>query len=204
MDALIASPVTFCLLAANVIASLIAFGSPDFREQNNFWIRPMREGNQWHRLVTSGFLHVDFFHLFINMYVLYGFGPALERVFGPVGYFILYMGSLLGGSAWMYADKRNVPDYRAVGASGAISGLMLSVSVLAPFATLLFMGVLPMWSIVFGVGFIIISYILSHRENAVIAHGGHLGGAIAGLVLTLVLKPDSFSNLLRQIAERFG
>ncbi len=204
METLIASPATFGILAANVIASFIAFSSHEFREANSFWIRPIRESGQWHRSLTSGFLHVNTGHLLVNMLTLYFFGPPLERIFGTTNFLLLYFASLLGGSIWMYFAKRDSLDYRAVGASGAISGLMLAVAVLFPFATIYLMFAIPIWAGAFGALFIIVSLVLSRRDNAVIAHGGHLGGAIAGLILTLVLQPNALSRLLAQIAERLG
>jgi membrane associated rhomboid family serine protease len=136
MEYFSAAPVTSSLLLANIIASMVGFASPEFMTQNAFWIRPIREQRQWHRVITSGFLHVATWHLFANMITLYYFGPWLEHVFGATGFLILYFGSLLGGSMWDVVDKRNKPDYRAVGASGAISGLMSAVGIIFPFLTI--------------------------------------------------------------------
>lgn len=204
MDFFTESPVTFSLLLANVVASMVGFSSPDFINQNSLWIQPIREHRQWHRALTSGFLHVNGAHLFVNMLTLYYFGPPLEGVFGSTGFALLYFGSLLGGSLWEIVDKNDRPDYRAIGASGAISGLMSAVGLLFPFATIYLMFALPVWAGLYALLFIVISFIYSRRENAMIAHGAHLGGAIAGLVLTLLLKPESFSDLLKEIATKFG
>ena len=81
---------------------------------------------------------------------------------------------------------------------------MLAVALLFPFATIYLMFAIPIWAGVYGALFIIISFILSGRDNAMIAHGAHLGGAVAGLVITLLLKPESLGNLLQQISERLG
>jgi len=204
MEFFTSSPITSSLLLANVIASLIGFSSSEFINQNSLWIRPIRENGQWHRVVTSGFLHVNGAHLFVNMLTLFFFGPPLESVFGPVGFLVLYFGSLLGGSAWEIVDKNNRPDYRAIGASGAISGLMSAVGLLFPFATIYLMFAVPVWAGLYALAFIVISFIYSRREDAMIAHGAHLGGAIAGLVLTLLLRPESFGELLQQFAQKFG
>ncbi|MCA8891953.1 MAG: rhomboid family intramembrane serine protease [Hyphomonas sp.] len=204
MEYFSAAPVTSSVLLANIIASMIGFASPDFVTQNAFWIRPIREQRQWHRVITSGFLHVATWHLFANMITLYYFGPWLEHVFGATGFLILYFGSLLGGSMWDVVDKRNKPDYRAVGASGAISGLMSAVGIIFPFLTIGIFGILPVWAGAYAVIFIVISYGLSKREDAIIGHGAHLGGALAGIVITLLLRPESFSELIQQISEKFG
>ncbi|MDX1292044.1 MAG: rhomboid family intramembrane serine protease [Hyphomonas sp.] len=197
-------PVTISLIAANVLVSLIGLSNRNFFEDNNFWIQPIREGNQWWRFVTSAFLHVNGTHLFINMFVLWEFGRVLERSLGASTFLIIYFGSLLAGNAWEYFDKKNQPDYRAVGASGATSGVVLSFSMLAPFAMLGLFFIIPMWAIVAAILFISVSFFLSRRPNTMIAHGAHLGGALAGAALTFLLVPGSWDRLLAQIAERLG
>lgn len=197
-------PVTISLIAANVLVSLIGLSNRNFFEDNNFWIQPIREGNQWWRFVTSAFLHVNGTHLFINMFVLWEFGRVLERSLGASTFLIIYFGSLLAGNAWEYFDKKNQPDYRAVGASGATSGVVLSFSMLAPFAMLGLFFIIPMWAIVAAILFISVSFFLSRRPNTMIAHGAHLGGALAGAALTFLLVPGSWNRLLAQIAERLG
>lgn len=204
MEAFTTSPVTFALLAANIVASVVALTVPDFMDQNSFWIRPIREQKQWHRVLTSGFLHVNGAHLLVNMLTLYFFGPPLEATLGSVNFILLYFGSLLGGSLWEIVDKYNRPDYRAIGASGAISGLMSAVGLLFPFATIYIFFALPIWAGLYALLFIIVSFIYSQRENTMIAHGAHLGGALAGLAITLILKPEALDHLMRQLANRFG
>lgn len=198
------SPVTLALVAMNVVVSLIGFQNKAFFEQNAFWIAPIREGGELHRFVTSAFLHVNFLHLLVNMYVLYEFGSILEGILGTTGFLIMYAASLLAGNLWEYVDNRAKPDYRAVGASGATSGVVLSFCLLFPFALLGLFFIIPMWAIVAGVGFILVSFFLSQRDNTLIAHGAHLGGALAGAAITLLLVPNAWSNLLAQVTEKFG
>jgi membrane associated rhomboid family serine protease len=205
MEVFYQSPATFVLIAANVIASMIAFSNPRFMEQNLFHVGPILQGREWHRIVTSGFLHGGFFHLLINMYVLYGFGRLLEHpnVLGTGGFLIVYGAALLGGSFWSLLENRRKPDYRALGASGATSGIILSVCLFAPFATLILF-VIPMPAVVFGVVFIVLSAILAQRENKVIGHEAHLGGALAGLIATMLVRPDALSIFSEQVAARLG
>ncbi|WOR16450.1 rhomboid family intramembrane serine protease [Hyphomonas sp. FCG-A18] len=205
MEVFYQSPATFVLIAANVIASMIAFSNPRFMEQNLFHVGPILQGREWHRIVTSGFLHGGFFHLLINMYVLYGFGRLLEHpnVLGTGGFLIVYGAALLGGSFWSLLENRRKPDYRALGASGATSGIILSVCLFAPFATLILF-VIPMPAVVFGVVFIVLSAVLAQRENKVIGHEAHLGGALAGLIATMLVRPDALSIFSEQVAARLG
>lgn len=204
MDSLIASPVTLGLLLLNVIASVIAFRNDAFMQQNILWIGPMRERGEWYRGLSSGFLHVNGPHLLLNMYGLWLFGPICEYVLGGAGFAIVYVASLLGGSAWAYAHNQNSPDYRAAGASGALSGIVLAFCLFEPFAILLAFFVIPMWGIVFGVLYVAISYAFSLRENRIIGHEAHLGGAVAGVIATLLVRPETFGEFAAQAAARFG
>lgn len=204
MDLLIASPVTMGLLALNVAASLIAFGNRAFMHQNVLWIRPMKENGEWYRALSSGFLHVNGPHLFLNMYGLLMFGPICEVVLGGVGFAIVYFASLLGGSAWAYIHNQNVPDYRAAGASGALSGIILTFCMLQPFAVLLAFFVIPMWGIVFGILYIVLSYMFSMRADRIIGHEAHLGGAVVGIIATLIVRPETWSEFVAQAGEKLA
>lgn len=197
-------PATLTLIVLNVFASLIAFQNDRFNTQNILWVGPMKDRGEWHRLISSGFLHVNGPHLFLNMYGLFMFGPVIEHVLGGVNFLIIYLASLIGGSVWAYWWNRDTPDYRAAGASGALSGIILAFCMIAPFSILLFLFVIPMWGIVFGVAFVALSYVLSQRANRIIGHEAHLGGAVAGVVTTLLVEPRVWTSFLAQIAEKFG
>jgi len=198
------APVTLTLIALNVVVSMLGFQNRAFFEQNAFWVAPIRQQGQWHRFIVSAFLHVNMLHLLVNMYVLYEFGGVLEHILGPVGFLALYVASLLAGNAWEYVANFNKADYRAVGASGATSGVILGFCLLYPFAMLGLFFIIPVWAIVAGVGFIIISFLLSQRDNTLIAHGAHLGGALAGGAVTLFLVPGAWGNLVAQITDKLG
>lgn len=199
MEFLSTYPITSALIGANLVASLFAFASREFYEQNLFRIGNILRRHEYHRALTSGFLHVDPIHLLMNMYVLWIFGPYLEAWLGVGGYLIVYFGALLGASAWMLWEKRNNLNYSAVGASGAVSGVILGFCLFQPFAQLSVFFI-PMPAIVFGIGYIALSLFLSQRQNTVIAHGAHLGGALAGLVLTALLRPDVVGDFIRAVS----
>ena len=197
-------PVTLALIALNVVASLVAFRSAAFLSQNVLWVEPMQARGEWHRLISSGFLHVNGPHLFLNMFGLFMFGPVIEATLGGTNLLIIYLAALIGGSIWAYRWNKDNPDYRAAGASGALSGIVLAYCMIDPFAMLLVLFVIPMWAVVFGLVYIGISYLFSQRANRVIGHEAHLGGAVAGLVTALVVEPRIWPNFLAQLAERFG
>ncbi|MEE2929273.1 MAG: rhomboid family intramembrane serine protease [Pseudomonadota bacterium] len=205
MDQLLLTPVTAILIAANTVASLIALSSGRFMEKNLFHVAAVLREKEWHRMVTSGFLHGGLLHLLVNMYVLYLFGGFVERAMGSTGYLIVYFGALIGGNAWALLENKNKPFYRALGASGATSGIVMSFILFRPFEPLMIFPIpFFMPAVVLGVAFIVVSAVLAQRENKTIGHEAHLGGALAGLLLTILLEPAAFANFAGEISQALG
>lgn len=196
-------PATLTLIALNVAVSIYGWLNPKFLLANLFHVEAVRRNREYHRLLTSGFLHGGVFHLLINMFVLFQFGRYIEYELGTPAFVFVYAAALLGGNLWALLENYNAPDYRALGASGATSGIILAFCLFKPFAMLLFF-IIPMPAIVFGILFIAISVILAQRENRVIGHEAHIGGAIAGLVATIVVAPQSLSVFSQQVSQMIG
>jgi len=205
MEQFLQTPVTSLLIAGNVIASLIALSNPPFMNRNLFHVGPILERREWHRMVTSGFLHGGILHLFVNMYVLFMFGGFVERVVGPVSYIIIYFAALLGGNVWALLENRTKSDYRALGASGATSGIVMSFILFRPFEPLMIFPIpFFMPAVVLGIVFVIGSAILAQRDNKTIGHEAHLGGALAGILATIAVQPAALSNFSSEVARALG
>lgn len=205
MEQFLSIPVTSLLIAANVIASLYAFSNDQFMEKNLFHVGPILSNREWHRMVTSGFLHGGFLHLFVNMYVLFMFGGFVEQMLGTTAYLIVYFAALLGGNAWALLENKSKPFYRALGASGATSGVVMSFVLFRPFEPLMIFPIpFFMPAVVIGILFLVGSAILAQRENKTIGHEAHLGGALAGLLATIVLAPSAFSNFATEVSRALG
>ena len=205
MDQLMLIPVTSLLIAANVLVSLYALSNPPFMEKNLFHVGPILSGGEYHRMVTSGFLHGGFLHLFVNMYVLFMFGGFVEQVLGTTGYLVVYFAALLGGNAWALLENKNKTSYRALGASGATSGIVMSFILFRPFEQLMIFPIpFFMPAVLIGVLFLVGSAILTQRENKTIGHEAHLGGALAGILATILIAPGAFSEFANQVAQALG
>lgn len=205
MDQLMLIPVTSLLIAANVLVSLYALSNPPFMEKNLFHVGPILSGGEYHRMVTSGFLHGGFLHLFVNMYVLFMFGGFVEQVLGTTGYLVVYFAALLGGNAWALLENKNKSSYRALGASGATSGIVMSFILFRPFEQLMIFPIpFFMPAVLIGVLFLVGSAILTQRENKTIGHEAHLGGALAGILATILIAPGAFSEFANQVAQALG
>jgi membrane associated rhomboid family serine protease len=197
-EIIMAAHITLLLLAANVGVSIAGFANPRLVETLIFDLRAMRERGEWWRMVTSGFVHADPFHLFMNALTLFFIGPYVEYLTGPGGMLLIYFGSLLGGSAWSLMDNWRAGEYRALGASGATSGVTTAFALFAPF-TWLMIFFIPMPAIVFAVVFIGWSAWASGRVQDGIGHGAHLGGALMGVVLVCLFWPAAMRNLWAQL-----
>lgn len=198
-------PATILVIVANVAASLYAFANPVFMEKNLFHVGPITGRREWHRMITSGFLHGGIFHLLINMYVVFMFGSILEPYLGSGKFMFIYMASLLGGNLWALMENRRKPFYRALGASGATSGLVLSFTLFAPFRELYIFPIpIPMPAVILAIVFIVVSAVLSRRENKVIGHEAHLGGALTGILATIAVAPEALSRFSGEVSRVLG
>ena len=201
MEALSAIPATYILIAANVIASFVALNNPALFKLLMFEVEGVVKRGEYHRLITAGFLHVDVNHLLFNMLTLFFFGPALESsgMLGVSGFLIVYFVSLVAGNLWALVENLKRPDYTAVGASGAVSGVLVSFCLFAPFALILIFFIIPMPAILFAVLYIAYSAIAMGRDKSNIGHEAHLGGAIAGLLVSMLLVPGIIDTLVERV-----
>ena len=198
-------PVTLALIAINVLVSVLAFAYRDVFVNFMLVVGLVQEGEIW-RLLTSGFLHADIMHLLFNMVTLFFFGPVLEdrRALGKTRYLIVYFLSLLGGNLWAVFVNYGDPYYSAVGASGAISGVMVGVSLFAPLLTILIMGIIPIPAILYAILFIGFSAFAMGSGAFNISHEAHLGGAVTGLLLVVLMRPQVVPHMFAQIKAKLS
>ncbi|MCB0713718.1 MAG: rhomboid family intramembrane serine protease [Ignavibacteriae bacterium] len=146
---------------------------------------------QFYRIVTSGFLHNGWVHFGFNALSFYFFGQIVEASLPFYSYLLLYFGSLVGGSLLSLFIHRQHGDYSAVGASGAISGVMFAFAFLYPDSGIgmLFLPI-HINAVIFCFLYTLISIYGIKRALGNIGHDAHLGGAITGLLLAAILEPD--------------
>jgi len=185
------SPIILLIIIANVLFSMKGFDDYAFLDKYKFQVGRVK-GDEKIRMLTSGFLHVDWMHLILNMYVLYAFGNIITSILGNIPFLIIYFGSLLAGSLYTLHYHKNEPYYSAVGASGAVSGVVYCSILLVPDMQLLLFFAIPIPGYVFGVGYLLYSIYGMKQQLGNVGHAAHLGGAIGGFVLTLVLNPLLF------------
>lgn len=193
-------PATLALIFITGLVSLYALFNAAFLNAHVLHIGVVIRDREYYRLLSSGFVHAGFLHLAVNLFVLASFGPVVETIVGSYRLVFIYFIALTGGSYWTLVHNRRTPDYKAVGASGAISGIVLSVCIFFPLS-MVSVFFIPMPAIVFAILFLLGSAILAQRKNRIIGHEAHLGGAVSGLVGTLMIEPRALIIFLEQMAE---
>ena len=181
------------LIAANVLVSIKGFSDRFFLEKYKFQVGPILKGEQL-RMLSSGFLHVDQAHLFFNMFGLYIFADEVIDQVGVLKFLLIYFGSLIAGSTLSLSFHKKEPYYSAVGASGAVMGIVYAAIMLNPSMQLsfIFFPVVSFPGYVFGVGYFLYSVYGMKSQFGNIGHSAHIGGAVGGFVLTLALYPQIF------------
>ena len=182
------------IIVANVLVSMKGFNDYSFLNKYKFQVSSILSGEKI-RMLTSGFLHVDWIHLGFNMYTLYLFGNIVANRLGIPNFLIIYFTSLLAGSLYSLKYHKKELYYSAVGASGAVSGIVYSSILLYPGMNLyLFFIPIAIPGYIFGLGYLLYSIYGMKNKVGNIGHAAHLGGAMGGFVLTLFLSPSLFNT----------
>ncbi len=186
--------ITIAIIGANIVFSLKGFNDFSFFEKHKFNIGGIRRGEQ-SRMLSAGFLHVDEMHLFFNMFTLYFFAHQVIMHLGTVNFLIVYFGSLLVGNLLSFYFHKDEYHYSAVGASGAVTGVLYAAILLNPDMNLmLFFIPIPIPGYVFGIGYLLYSIYGMKNRVGNIGHDAHFGGAIGGYVITLILASWLFTE----------
>ena len=196
------------LLAITAIVSWYAFQNE--RRKSRLMLKPylVFERQQWERLISHAFVHGDSTHLFLNLFVLWQFGTTVELdllsgaltngwlVIGPESAFLaLYFGGLGAAAIPALVRHRNNPNYSSLGASGAVSAVLMAYIILHPTAMLYFFFIIPMPAFVAGILFFAYEHYMNQKGNTGIAHDAHLFGVLYGLVFVLGQDPQALGRL---------
>ncbi|HPF98263.1 MAG TPA: rhomboid family intramembrane serine protease, partial [Mangrovimonas sp.] len=150
-------PVTIVIIAANVLISMKGFSDFGFFEKYKFNIGGIRRGEQV-RMISAGFLHVDTAHLLFNMITLYFFAGIVIYELGTGNFILVYLSSLLAGNLLSFYFHKDEYYYSAVGASGAVTGIIYSAILLKPDLDLyMFFIPIPIPAYIFGIGYLLYS-----------------------------------------------
>lgn len=185
--------ISLILIVITSIVSYKGFYDRAFFARYEFEVEKVLLYKDYKRLVTSGFLHVGWMHLIFNMLSLYFFSGVVELGLGPLNFLFIYFASLIGGELLSLFIHRRHGDYTSVGASGAVCGVLFASVALYPsmgIGMFLLPISIPAW--VYALAFVLFSiYGIRSRKNN-IGYDAHLGGALVGMVLALLMRPSAF------------
>ena len=193
-----------CTFIIIIVTSIISYASfKNEKLKNELLFSPFEYSNKkkWWIILTHGFIHADFLHLFFNVYVLYIFGPSLESYFessseiGWVYFISFYLLGIIFSTLPSIFKHNNNPNYRSLGASGAVSSVVFAYIIIFPLrelGLLLIPGVfLP--GFIFGVLYLVAEHYLSKKQYSNIAHDAHISGSVFGIFFILAYD---YKNLL--------
>jgi len=202
------TPVTLALLGVNLAVSLYAFSqwrAGGDRERFLFMPCEVSQGRNRLGMLLSEFSHADPAHLIFNLVTLYFFAPVIEQVLGPAQLLVVYVASAVGSTLLTYGLHRNDPEYRALGASGAISGVLFGAIVLVPEMSL-YLGFVPFAipAPVYALAYVAVSIWGAQRRLGNVGHEAHLGGALTGFVVVARMSPEGLQPLLERARQLLG
>lgn len=200
------------IVVITCVVSLIAFNNEHWMQRLRFNAYQINHSKNFYRFFSYGIVHADMLHLFVNMYVLYSFGPWVEYFFeqyfqekATFFYLVLYIGAVFTSVIPSFEKHKNHPYYNAVGASGAISAIVFASILFDPLAPmgLLFIPI-QFPAVVFGIAYLIYSYYMAQKGSDSIGHDAHFFGALFGIMFCILLNKNIAVNFVYQIGEWFS
>jgi len=197
---------TWIVIGITVFVSYLGFQNQEVMEKLQFNAVKIVHYKQYYRLFSHALVHAGWTHLFVNMFVLFFFGRAvesyLEYFFGDrkvVYFLLLYAGGILASNLYSLYRHRNNYHYNAIGASGAVSAVLFTFIFLNPWEKIYFFGLIPVPGIVFAVGYLLYSWHMSKKESDHIAHDAHFLGAVFGFFFPVLLKPGLLERFIDKL-----
>jgi membrane associated rhomboid family serine protease len=184
--------ISVLIIAANFIFSYKGFTNRHFYEDYSFEVDKVLLQKDYKRIITSGFLHINWTHLIFNMLTLYAFSANIELVLGEVNYVLIYFAGIVGGNLFSLFIHRNHGEYGAVGASGGVCAIIFATIALFPGLQIGFFILplsIPAW--IYGLIYVLFSIYAIRSSNDNVGHEAHLAGAVLGMLIAIALEPSS-------------
>ena len=201
---------TILLIVITSIISVTAFNRRELFDKLQLNPYAVYHKKEWYRIISHGFVHADWVHLFVNMFVLFSFGSSVEHIFkqlaangiikSPIlAYVLLYFISMIFATLTTIKKQKDNHLYNSVGASGAVSAVVFTCIFFQPLAKLYFYAVIPIPGIVFGVLYLGYSHYMSKRGGDNINHDAHFIGAVFGFLFPLIIDPKLINVFIGQL-----
>jgi membrane associated rhomboid family serine protease len=203
--------ITLLIIIFTSLVSYQGFNQYAFIDRLKHFPAKEAAGGEYYRLLTSGFIHADWTHLLVNMFVLYSFGEFIERYiiteFGQVPGRIIYLGlylcNIVLANIPTTISKRHTPSFSSIGASGAVSGIIFIYILMNPWSMLYLFFIIPVPAIIAGTGYLIYSSWAAKHGHGRLDHSAHFAGAIAGMLMIILLKKEIIAVFFHRLVSDF-
>jgi membrane associated rhomboid family serine protease len=199
------APVASIIFAITIGASLLAFSNENL--YGKLMLHPYsvyRKKNVF-TLLTSGFIHKDWMHLFFNMLSYYFFAFVLEARIGHWQFGVLYIASLILSDLPSVVKHKDSYWYHSLGASGAVSAVIFSYILYDPMTKMMIIPIpFEIPAIIFGVLYLVYCHYASKHARDNVNHDAHFFGALCGVFITAILHPDVLPQFIHQLSGGVG
>jgi membrane associated rhomboid family serine protease len=203
--------VVIAIIIITSLISIYAFTNQAIFDKfrfNAYFIKHNKEG--W-RFLTYGFLHANWVHLVINMFVFYSFGKTVLGMYmayfemkAYIYFILLYIGGIVFSVLVDFGKNKDNIYYNAVGASGAVSAIVFASIILYPAGKIMLFPIpFPIPSVIFGILYLVYSAYMARKGTGNIGHSAHFWGAVFGIAFTVALKPAIITIFWEQIRMLF-
>jgi membrane associated rhomboid family serine protease len=201
---------TLIIILATCAISFLGFNNETLFNQLKHYPYKESRDKEYYRWVTSGFLHADVAHLFVNMFVMHSFGSYVEAIyankFGMLGRYIfvaIYLLVIIMANLSTFYKHKNWHGYGAIGASGGVAGVIFIYILYNPWSMLQLMLIIPIPAIIFGGLYLWYESYAAKNISDNVGHDAHFYGALAGVLLALISIPEILSRFISLLARDF-
>lgn len=203
---------TILLIIITSIISVVAFKNRDLFFKLQFNAYQVVHRKQWYRLISHGFVHANWSHLIVNMFVLYFFGQTTEQMlheltnagilsFPTLIFILFYFSALIISSSISLVKHKDDHWYNAVGASGAVAAVIFFSIFFNPWERLYFYAIIPIPGIVFAILYIVYSQYMGRKGQDNIGHEAHLMGAVYGFMFPLFIDLELIKYFMHSLVN---
>ena len=195
---------TIILIVITVVISLLAFNNRELFTKLQFNAYQVYHRKEFYRLITHGFIHANWWHLFVNMLVLFFFGMNAENYLSSLTkypnliFIVFYLVSMIFASSIALIKHKDDVWYNSIGASGATSAILFFSIFFDPWQKII-VYFIPVPGIIFALLYVVYSHYQSKKGGDNIAHDAHLLGAIFGFVFPLFLNLDLYKHFISKL-----
>jgi membrane associated rhomboid family serine protease len=193
--------ITISIIIVTCVVSFMCFSNESLFRQLAFYPYEInRSVGLSFKFISHGFVHADIGHLFFNMLTLYFFGSIIEKsIMSQTEFLFFYLGTMALASAIPYQKHKDNPEYISCGASGAVSAILFVMVFYEPWSTIYLHFFIPIYYLLFAVGYLAYSWYMDRQNSGRIAHDVHLYGALFGIAYILILHPESLTIFLDKL-----